>query len=154
MNTGFPQLLAREITTVQQFVKLLGEEQDALSQGKVEQLSLLTEAKSTLIDTLSEISTQRHAFLTQAGVAETRADVENWLQKQGNPKLLQAWKALQKLAAEAKRLNELNGQCIALLSRNNRQLLDAITGQQAKGTFYGPDGQPASSTGFRISDSV
>lgn len=154
MSATFPQLLAAEIAAVQRFVALLGEEQRVLSSGQVDVLAGIIEAKGKLVEELTNLGQQRHECLVQLGVAENGKAVERWLQGQQNPRLLQGWKALQGLAREAKSLNEMNGQCIALLARNNKQLLDAITGQQARGTFYGPDGQTASGSGFRISDSV
>lgn len=154
MPATFPQLIVMEIAAVQRFVTLLGQEQEVLRTGKLEELGRLTEEKGKLVDELTSIGQERDSCLKQLGVTENSEGIESWMHEQQNPKLLQAWKALQSLAREAKALNELNGQCIALLSRNNRQLFDAITGQKARGTFYGPDGQTATSSGFRISDSV
>lgn len=154
MDTAFPQLLAAEIAAVQRFVALLQAEQQILQQGKVDELASLTEAKGQLVDELNTLGQQRHECLSQAGVAETREDIETWLNRQQNPRLVQGWKALQQLARDAKSLNEINGQCIALLARNNRELMDAITGQHARGTLYGPDGQTASRSAYRISDAV
>ena len=154
MSTTFPQLLATEIAAVQRFVTLLSEEQLVLRNGQVDALADIIEAKGKLVDELTALGQQRHECLVQLGVAENGEAVERWLQQQQNPRLLQGWKTLQRLAQEAKSLNEMNGRCIALLARNNKQLLDAITGQQARGTFYGPDGQTASGSGVRISDSV
>lgn len=154
MATDFAQLIAAEIKAVQLFVALLKEEQDALRTSRLDDLEQLTEAKGKLLDELTRIAEARHQGFMQLGITENRAGVEAWLRKQQNPRLLQAWKALQQLAQEAKSLNELNGQCIQLLSQSNRKLLESITGQQARGTFYGPDGQTALSSSFRISDSV
>lgn len=154
MATAFPQLIAAEIMAVQRFVALLKEEQEALRTSQLDTLEQLTQQKGKLLDELSRIAEARHQCFVQLGITENKAGVESWLSNQQNPKLLQAWKVLQQLAREAKSLNELNGQCINLLSQSNRQLLESITGQQGRGTFYGPDGQTALSSGFRISDSV
>ena len=154
MAQPFSQLIVTEIVAVQRFVALLKQEQAALRDNQLDVLEKLTEEKGTLLEELSRIGQERHQSLLQHGIAENREGVEQWLQAQQNPKLIQAWKALQQLAREAKTLNELNGQCIALLSNNNRQLLETLTGQHARGTFYGPDGQTSFSSGFRISDSV
>lgn len=155
MEATFSRLLAAEIAAVQRFVELLQAEQQVLKDGKVDELGAVTQAKRKLVEELNALGQQRHDFLAESGVSETRSDMESWLLRQQNPKLLQGWRALQQLAREAKSLNELNGQCIALLARNNRELMDAITGQHARGTFYGPDGgQTASRSGYRISDAV
>jgi flagella synthesis protein FlgN len=152
---SFPQLLAAEIAAMQRFVSLLGEEKEALgSGGNLDKLTRITETKGKLADELNAISQQRNECLRQQGVAEDKEALENWLRRQDNPKLFQCWQALQQLAREAKSLNERNGQCIALLARNNRQLLEALVGQQGHPAVYGPDGQPAGKSGLRISDLV
>jgi len=150
----FQQLIASEIAAVQRFVALLKKEHAALRDSQFDVLEKLMEEKGNLIDELSRIGQERHQSLLLLGVAENREGVEQWLRTQQNPKLTEAWQVLQQLAREAKTLNELNGQCITLLSRNNRQRLETITGQHARGTFYGPDGQTSFSSRFRISDSV
>jgi flagella synthesis protein FlgN len=151
-SPSFSQLLSAEIAAMQRFVSLLNEEKEALGGGRLEALSRIIESKGQLADELNAIGQQRRDCLLRLGVAESRDAVENWLQYQENPKLLQCWQALRQLAHDAKSLNERNGQCIALLSRNNRQLLDALTGHTA--AVYGPDGQTASGSGLRICDLV
>ncbi|GHT96262.1 hypothetical protein AGMMS49545_20800 [Betaproteobacteria bacterium] len=152
----FAQILASEIGVVKKFIALLQEEQRQLRENQVDALETTSVAKSSLATELETIGAARNASLAELGL-NARLDgkaVETWISQQGNPRLLQAWRALQSLARDAKSLNELNGQCIALLSRNNREQLDALTGRQAHGIFYSPDGQPASGGSFRISDSV
>jgi flagellar biosynthesis/type III secretory pathway chaperone len=152
----FAQILASEIGVVKKFIALLQEEQLQLKENQVEALENTSAAKSSLATELEKIGAARNASLAELGLnAQTDGKaVETWISKQGNPRLLQAWRVLQSLARDAKSLNELNGQCIALLTRNNREQLDALTGRQVHGVFYSPDGQPAVSGSFRISDSV
>ncbi|MDR1349517.1 MAG: flagellar protein FlgN [Zoogloeaceae bacterium] len=155
--TNFAQLLATEITAVEQFVALLQEEQRQLQENEIDALENTTASKLQFAEELKEIGKARHACLSQLGLArqdDNGQSVEDWLIAQGNPQLLQAWHTLQNLARDAKSLNEINGQCIALLSRNTREQLDALTGRQSNGIFYKPDGQAAASGNFRISDSV
>lgn len=150
----FHQLLSTELEAVQRFVGLLKREQEILKSTTLENLDELTAEKARLVDELTSIGQQRNACLAQLGVPESRNSIETWLKQQKNPGLSLAWKNLTHLAQEAKVLNELNGQCIALLARNNRQLLDTVTGQKARAILYGPDGQTANESGSRISDSV
>lgn len=159
MNTAanFAQILDAEITAVRQFVALLQEEQRQLRENEIDALESTTVNKLQFAEELQEIGKARHACLRQLGIAghdDNGLSVENWLIAQGNPRLLQAWHTLQNLARDAKSLNELNGRCIALLSRNAREQLDALAGRQAHGVFYKPDGQTTVSGSFRISDSV
>ncbi|MDR2364592.1 MAG: flagellar protein FlgN [Zoogloeaceae bacterium] len=152
----FAQLLAAEITVVQRFIALLQEEQRQLRQNEIDALESTTKSKLQLAEELKEIGDVRRAYLNRQGFPRENDghDVENWLIAQGNPRLLQAWHTLQNLARDAKSLNEINGQCIALLSRNTREQLNALTGQQANGIFYKPDGQAAPGESFRIRDAV
>jgi flagellar biosynthesis/type III secretory pathway chaperone len=154
MNPGFAPCLAAEIAAVQRFVALLGEEKQVLGNGKTEELTRVIEAKGKLAEELTALGAARQAALVALGVPESSSAVENWLRAQKNPRLLEGWQTLQQLAREAQTLNELNGQCIALLSRNNRQLMDALAGQQASAATYGPDGQTPRGAGLRIRDSV
>lgn len=150
----FNQILATELEAVQRFVGLLKREQEILKNVTLDNLDELTAEKSRLIEELNSIGQQRNACMTQLGITENRDSIEAWLKQQKNPQLSLAWKNLTLLAQEAKILNELNGQCIALLARNNRQLLDTVTGQKARQILYGPDGQASNESGSRISDSV
>lgn len=150
----FNQILATELEAVQRFVGLLKREQEILKNVTLDNLDELTAEKSLLIEELNSIGQQRNACMTQLGITENRDSIEAWLKQQKNPQLSLAWKNLTLLAQEAKILNELNGQCIALLARNNRQLLDTVTGQKARQILYGPDGQASNESGSRISDSV
>jgi flagella synthesis protein FlgN len=153
--TDFTQLLAAEIAAVQRFIALLQEEQRQLRENEIDALENTTSSKLQLAGELEAIGEARRVHLSQLGFSqEDGHSVENWLITQGNPRLLQAWHTLQNLAREAKSLNERNGQCIALLSRNTREQLNALTGQQANGIFYKPDGQAAPGESLRIRDSV
>ncbi|MDR2625753.1 MAG: flagellar protein FlgN [Zoogloeaceae bacterium] len=158
----FAQLLATEIKAVERFVALLQEEQRQLRENEIDALENTTASKLQFAEELQAIGEARHACLRQLGLAcqddddqqNGRQTVEDWLIAQGNPRLLQAWYTLQNLARDAKSLNERNGQCIALLSRNTREQLDALTGRKADGIFYKPDGQTTVHGSFRIHDSV
>jgi flagellar biosynthesis/type III secretory pathway chaperone len=151
---SFPQLLAAEIATMQRFVSLLNEEKAILGGGRLETLARVIESKGVLAEELNTLGEQRRRCLQSLGVEENKEAVERWLNTLEDHKLLLCWNALRQLAREAKALNERNGQCIALLARNNRQLLDALSGQKTISAVYGPDGQTASGAGLRISDLV
>lgn len=154
MTNTFPQLLAAEIGAVQRFITLLKAEQEILRGNQLDALEKLMQEKGKLVEELGRIGEARQRWFAAAGIAENRENIEKWLQAQGNPRLSQAWQALQQLAREAKSLNELNGQCIALLSHNNRKLLETLRAPRAGVGVYGPDGQTSLGPASRISDSV
>jgi flagellar biosynthesis/type III secretory pathway chaperone len=152
----FAQVLATEIATVQRFIVLLHEEQRRLREKQVEALEHVSNAKSELAGELEKIGAARNDCLAKLGL-DAKGNgkaVEAWIAQQNAPRLQEAWRTLQNLAREAKSLNELNGQCIALLSRNNRERLDSLTRHQSNGVFYSPDGQTTHSGPSRISDTV
>jgi flagellar biosynthesis/type III secretory pathway chaperone len=154
-TANFAQLLSAEITAIEQFVALLQEEQRQLRENLLDALENTIASKLQFAEELQKIGAARHACLRQLGLADenVQQSVKDWLIAQGNPRLLQAWYTLQNLAREAKSLNELNGRCIALLSRNTREQLEALTGKTG-GIFYKPDGQTAVSGSFCIRDFV
>lgn len=154
MSSTFPQLLAAEIAAVRRFIVLLKEEQEVLRGNQLDALEKLMAEKDRLIEELSRIGEARQGWFAAAGITENRENIEKWLQSQGNPRLSQAWQALQQLAREAKALNELNGQCIALLSHNNRKRLETLRSPRMGAGVYGPDGQTRLGPASRISDSV
>ncbi|MDR2166000.1 MAG: flagellar protein FlgN [Zoogloeaceae bacterium] len=150
-TTSLAQILAAEIVAVQRFVALLNEEKTVLSSASLEGLARVVAEKGRLAEELESIGRQRQDCLERLGIAEDGKTVECRLAEAPDTRMLEDWKKLQQLAREARELNELNGRCIALLARNNKELLDTLAGRDA---FYGPDGQTAGKSGLRIIDSV
>jgi flagella synthesis protein FlgN len=142
MSTSFAQILTLEIGAVQRFVSLLNEEKAALSRGRLEDLELIVAEKEQLAEDLERIGKEREACLEQAGIDRSEKAISDWLAQQPDVRAAQCWQKLQTLAREARTLNELNGQCIMLLARNNKQILDALTGKAGKSDdLYGSDGR-------------
>lgn len=160
----FAALVAAEIDAVKAFVTLLNEEAGVLREHDADALEGMTAAKGKLANELESIGKQREAFFAAAGLAQNAATLDSWLATQP-PRFAELWRELMQLAQTAKELNLANGQCIALLARNTRAQLLAITGQPgdeegiytAKGRAASPFSSSPSSavdTGFRIRDHV
>lgn len=154
MSAPFEQILAAEIAVVQRFITLLGEEKAALSSGTLEGLERIVAEKTRLSGELDGVGKARETYFAEIGIGNDGNAIADWLDKAPDVRITQGWQKLQALAREAKALNELNGQCIALLARNNKQILDTLTGKTGRNNLYGPDGQPSSGSGFRIVDAV
>jgi|GEM_PF-1266023 len=154
---GFIALVAAEITAVRAFVALLNDETGVLRGNDAGALERITAAKEKLAGELEELGKKRSAFFAAIGLTQNAAAVNNWLASQP-PAFAEAWRELMRLAEIARELNLANGQCIALLSRDTRIRLAALTGREE--SAYAPKGQAASSfsspsaTGFRIRDNA
>jgi flagella synthesis protein FlgN len=154
MNPALAEQLAREIAALHAFVAVLQQEQDSLRQGDMPALEAIVAEKSRLADTLETLGQTRQRGFAALGLANDKTAVTAWFAGQKDPALQTAWQTLLKLAREAQTLNQINGQSIALLSRNNRERLAALTGRLTRSHCYGPDGQTDQPPASRISDSV
>jgi flagella synthesis protein FlgN len=154
MNTSLADHLGREIAALEAFVAVLQREQASLQQGDMAALEAVVSEKGRLADTLESLAQDRQRGFAALGIADDKAAVAAWFAGQKDPKLQNAWRTFLELAREAQTLNQINGQSIALLSRNNRERLAALTGRLARSNCYGPDGQTDLPPASRISDSV
>lgn len=149
------ELLTTEVKLVESFIACLTSEQEALKIGNVDALAEINVRKTGLADQLNNVEDQRNAFLTQAGFSADRQGVLGWLNKNRQERTAgQAWVRLMKLAGEARELNGLNGQLIAIRLQATNQALAALTQQAQRSTLYGPDGQTTLRTGSRIIDAA
>ncbi|MDR2637365.1 MAG: flagellar protein FlgN [Zoogloeaceae bacterium] len=156
--SDFARLVAAEIAAVGDFIKLLGEEAAVLQAGDAKGLESLILAKERQAGKLQKIGEERDACLAALGVGQNAPAVEAWLARQDDPRLREAWRDLMQLAREARELNQANGQCIALLSRDVRAKIDVLTGRSAENELYGQKGRSSPfspvNAGRRIRDSV
>lgn len=146
-------LTAKETGLVQQFIELLRQEQSALQLGEPARLPALVEAKTSLVDALNKISSERNQFLSQQGLVGDKAGMQAWLDS--NPKekaLRKSWNHLLELAAEARELHRQNGQLIHLHLQSTHEALGVLTQKMQKSLLYGPDGQSSSGAVSRIND--
>lgn len=146
-------LLQNEISAVERFVALLQAEQSLLQSGDADPLLTLNEEKSTLIERLSALANDRNRQLAGAGLEADGAGLARWAAAHGGP-AVELHDRLLALAREAKALNELNGQLIALRLSHTQAALAALAGDSSRGTLYGRDGQTSGRTGYRIIDSA
>lgn len=149
------EMLAAEAKLVEGFIACLNAEQEALKAGNVDELATVNARKSGLADQLNSLEDERNAFLTLAGLTGDRRGMLDWLARNRQDRAAaQAWARLTKLAAEARNLNNLNGQLIAIRLQATNQALAAITQQAQRTTLYGPNGQSTLRTGSRIIDAA
>lgn len=134
------RLLSNELAAVAEFTALLQQEQQALVTGVVEGFESLATAKLGIADRLNALSNAREQSLRRAGLPEGRQGMDAWLATQ-QASARSDWQSLLNTAAEARRLNELNGKLIAERLSNNQQALSILTAATNRAALYGPDGQ-------------
>ncbi|MBI5918121.1 MAG: flagellar protein FlgN [Nitrosomonadales bacterium] len=128
--------LEEECNTLRNFVTLLETEQRALVGGDVEQLLGLSDEKSQLASALVNLASKRREVLPDP----SSTLMESWL-KERKSGALPIWNEIQKLAQEAQRLNNTNGELIQVRLRHNQQALVALRNASNNAALYGPDGQ-------------
>jgi flagella synthesis protein FlgN len=154
-TTSLPQVLAAEAACVEDFIAVLKLEQNSLAQGAGDELPAYAEQKAQLAQRLGALAAQRNAALKAQDLAADRPGLDAWCA--AHPKEIQAasdWSRIIALATEARELNRVNGELIALRMQYNAQALEALRGGSSALDLYGPDGQATGSGGRRISDSV
>jgi flagella synthesis protein FlgN len=67
--------------------------------------------------------------------------MEAWLATPAGTAGRESWTKLLILATEARELNQINGQLIALHMQNNQQALAVLMAAANQAMTYGPDGQ-------------
>lgn len=150
-------LLKNENTLMAGFVTFLLEEQDALKVGDTAAIEALSKTKIGLIGELNVAGERRNRFLSHNGLGPDKIGVEAWMVLHpGDQAVQQQWGILKKTVGEAKELNLLNGQLIAMRMQHNQQALSALlsTSVTTQNNLYGPDGQPTQLSGRRIIDAA
>ena len=144
-------LLIRERDVIAQFIELLQREQASLRSSKPESLLELAEEKDKLAVVLSNIARQRCAQLAAEGYSADRQGVEAWCAKNTHDvEAGPSWAEILKLAGEARELQRVNGDLIALHLDYTTRALEVLSGSKKTLDLYGPDGQSSKPADPRI----
>lgn len=155
MSGGIAALLGAEADAVDQFIRVLLAEQDALTRGDVDALAAVTTQKNELAERLNGMDKERNAVIQRAGYSGDRQGMRSWLAANRQDRAAaQAWVRLMKAATEARELNRLNGEIIVMRLQATSQALATLNHQAKRSALYGPDGQTAQLTGSRIIDAA
>lgn len=144
-------LIGQESAALEQLIAALQDEQAVLKEGRADELAAVVERKNRQLEALSRLGRRRNELLAAAGHAPDRAGVAAWGQATGQSGLATGFLAL---ADEARELNRLNGQLIALRLQTTQAALTALAPGQASLGLYGPSGKTSFSTGYRLIDSA
>lgn len=131
------QLLREEIGVYASLISVLKAEQQALTQGAVEELARLSSEKSSCVERINAIEARRQP-LSDNETSRTHLS------------LSELWQDLTKAATEARDLNLTNGRLInTRLQRTQDALAVVLRTNDERDPTYGPDGQATSTGGGR-----
>ena len=140
---GFAENVAAETEALQQFLKILQSEQEALTLGNIDKLIEYVRLKSDQGLRLSQLSANLHRILRQYGFAGTPEDVSRFIQREdpdGKCGLTRHWENLMNLAKQAQDMNQLNGAMIETQLKRNQQALTILQEAAKQTMLYGPTG--------------
>lgn len=157
MPADFTAIVTSEADAVERFVTLLTQESDCLKNGTIEPLPTIVLEKEKLAVELNKLAQQRAACLTDAGLANDRTGMDQWLARHATQKVVHdTWQRILSLAAKARELNRLNGTLIELRAQYNDRALEILQARGRDGALdlYGPDGLTSANVDRKINDSV
>lgn len=147
------EIVRRECALLNEFVAILGEEEQALVSGDTETLGSVTPRKTALVARLNQIADWRNQAMRGLGLATDTAGLDAWRRQGGESE--RAASELIGLASSARERNRINGQLIALHLQKTQDALQVLTGGDPGRQTYGRNGQSEPTrTGYRLIDSA
>lgn len=136
------------------FIRLLETEQQALLNEQTEQIHVLADTKTQMVQELTKLVNARRNGMLTRGIKIEPGSMETWLQTHtaiNSP----AWHEIRQLATHAQHMNHTNGELIQVKMRLNQQTLTMLhNATHSANGLYGPDGQPSLPVSGRILNSV
>lgn len=145
-------VIGQEEAELKLFIGALQDEQDALKTGNTDRLEKVVELKNRHIESLARLGHQRNQLLKSQRLADDREGLNLWAKTSGQGALVEGFL---RFVDEARELNRLNGQLIAMRMTNTQSALAALTPHRMAGQgLYGPKGLTKYSSGYRLIDTV
>ena len=123
---------------------LLDQEYQALQQRNLEQLQVLVEQKTAVLQQLEESNQTRNQLFISAGITPDKAGLQAFktgLNETDESAFSTLWKELEKELLQVNDKNKRNELIITRNSRNLEQLLSILRGQNQKNTLYDQSGE-------------
>jgi flagella synthesis protein FlgN len=135
--------LREEQQLITSLVDLMKQEQQFLVNADSDGLTVLTPQKSSMVQQMALLASQRHQALGAAGFPAREAGMEDWLASCNDQAARGLWLALLERTREAKELNRVNGMLINKQMTNTQTVLNALRtpAGSAEAPVYGPSGQ-------------
>ena len=142
----FMKELETEKDIFQAFIEILKKEENALIEGKIEEIDYFASDKSRLIEKLIQIDENRNEYLIKQGLTLEKNSIDNWLtrltkQHSSLSEIKISWNELLNLAKMAQQLNHSNGLMILSQLQYNQRAFAALRCAAGNVSFYGPKGQ-------------
>lgn len=144
-------LAGQESAALETLIAALQDEQGILKAGAADHLPAVIERKNRQFETLARLGRRRNELLAARRFPADRDGLLAWSKTNGQIDLVTAFLAL---ADEAKELNRLNGQLIALRLRHTQTTLETLAPGRTGPGLYGPTGKTSLSTGYRLIDAA
>ena len=136
--------IQNETDAMASLVDVLAQEQVALTQAPtlelMEEIRIITQKKTQIINTISQIGHSRQTELVRRGFNATETTLPEWLE---NKEQSDAWAKLIQQTEKAKELNRVNGLLITRHINRNQSTLQVLYANQHTNSpaLYGADGQ-------------
>ncbi|MDO8369475.1 MAG: flagellar protein FlgN [Candidatus Nitrotoga sp.] len=143
-----------ERTALYAFICLLETEQQALLEEQTEQIQVLADNKTKMVQELTSLVNARRNGMLSLGIKIEPGSMQTWLQTHTAINL-PTWHEIQQMATHAQHMNRTNGELIQVKMRHNQQTLTMLhNATHSANGLYGPDGQPSLPASGRILNSV
>jgi flagella synthesis protein FlgN len=138
--------LETEKNIFQAFIAILKKEENALIEGKIEEIDYLASDKSRLIEELIQFDEDRNEYFKKQGLTLEKNSIDNWLTELAKhdsslPEIKTSWNELLNLAKIAQQLNYSNGLMISSQLQYNQRAFAALHCAAGNVSLYGPKGQ-------------
>jgi flagella synthesis protein FlgN len=135
--------LRDELQLINSLLELMKQEQQFLVSADSDNLAAITPRKSTLVQQMAVLASQRHQALGAAGFAARDVGMEDWLASSNGEPARGLWRELLERTREAKEINRVNGMLINKQMLNTQVVLNAMRTPAggADAGVYGPGGQ-------------
>ncbi len=132
-----------EKITLAAFIEILKKEENALDQGKIEEIDYLASDKSRLIERLIQLDNHRNEYLQNQGLTLEKNSISTWLTEHysNQSKVQILWNELLELVKIAKPLNHSNSLIISAHLQHNQRAFAALHCAAGNVSLYGPKGQ-------------
>ncbi len=142
-SASFIADLETEKITLATFIEILKKEENALVQGKIEEIDYFASDKSRLIERLLQLDNHRNEYLQNQGLTLEKNSINTWLAKHysNQSKVQTLWNELLELVKIAQPLNYSNGLIISAHLQHNQRAFAALHCAAGNVSLYGPKGQ-------------
>ena len=142
-SASFISDLETEKVTLEAFIEILKKEENALIQGKIEEIDYLASDKSRLVETLIQLDNHRNEYFQNQGLTLKKNSVNIWFAQQysDQSEIQILWNELLELVRIAQILTHSNGLIISAHLQHNQRAFAALHCAAGNVSLYGPKGQ-------------